>query len=275
MTPSPTADTYKNPKKIILEIFIQVIQIRSVQRRGFGMKKQTRNCKAFDLGWRAGDKMEKGDARLFVWFLIQQTEGRTGNSRHRQQRRIRADKLQLSQPAHVVSEEIVFSRRRVALCGGASLIAILSPGHGLSPLAAKAEESNQKESENEADKGIVDTIKSLLDPNETTKTGKVLPKAYLKSAREVVKTLRESLKEDAKDIAKFRRTADAAKESIKEYLSDWKGQQKVVMEESYVALEKAIRELAGFYSKAGPFAALPEDVKSSILDYLNTAEAFL
>lgn len=40
-------------------------------------------------------------------------------------------------------------------------------------------------------------------------------------------------------------------------------------------LEKAIRSLAGFYSKAGPSAILPEAVKSEILDDLSTAEEFL
>lgn len=91
----------------------------------------------------------------------------------------------------------------------------------------KAEESNQKSQEDEGDNGVVGAIKSLFDPNEKTKSGKVLPKAYLKAAREVVKTLRESLEEDTKDVAKFRRTADAAKESIREYLNGWRGQQAV------------------------------------------------
>ncbi|WRX19769.1 Photosystem II Pbs27 - like 2 [Theobroma cacao] len=123
--------------------------------------------------------------------------------------------------------------------------------------------------------GAVGAIKSLFDPNEKTKSGKVLPKAYLKSAREVVKTLRESLKEDPKDIVKFRRTADSAKESIRDYLSNWKGQDKVAREESYVELEKAIRSLASFYSKAGPSAPLPEEIKNEILNDLSTAEEFL
>lgn len=73
-------------------------------------------------------------------------------------------------------------------------------------------------------------MKSIFDPNEKTKSGKVLPKGYLKAAREVVRTLRESLEEDTKDVAKFRRNADAAKESIREYLSGWRGQQTVVAE---------------------------------------------
>ena len=47
------------------------------------------------------------------------------------------------------------------------------------------------------------------------------------------------------------------------------------MQESYVALEKAIRSLAEFYSKAGPFGSLPGDVKTKILDDLNAAEANL
>lgn len=47
------------------------------------------------------------------------------------------------------------------------------------------------------------------------------------------------------------------------------------LQESYVMLEKAIRSLASFYSKAGPSAALPEEVKSEILDDLNKAEGGL
>lgn len=47
------------------------------------------------------------------------------------------------------------------------------------------------------------------------------------------------------------------------------------MQESYVALESAIKSLAEFYSKAGPFASLPGDVRNKILDDLNTADAYL
>ncbi|KAF8392417.1 hypothetical protein HHK36_022759 [Tetracentron sinense] len=170
-------------------------------------------------------------------------------------------------------QETSFSRRRALLISGTSLVSILTLNCGLTPLLVRAEEES-KVLEDE-DKGIIGAVKSLFNPNEKTNSGKVLPKAYLKSAREVVKTLRESLKEDPKDNAKFRRTADAAKESIREYLSNWRGQQTVVTEESYVVLEKAIRLLASFYSKAGPSALLPEEVKSEILNDLNTVEAFL
>ncbi|CAN6303558.1 unnamed protein product, partial [Urochloa humidicola] len=128
----------------------------------------------------------------------------------------------------------------------------------------------------EAEEGVLGAIKSIFDPNEKTKAGKVLPKAYLKAAREVVRTLRESLEEeDGGDMARFRRNADAAKESIREFLGGWRGQQAVAAEESYVALEKAIRSLAEFYSKAGPSAPLPQDVKNKILDDLSTADAYL
>ena len=79
--------------------------------------------------------------------------------------------------------------------------------------------------------GVVGAIKSLFDPNEETKAGKVLPKAYLKAAREVVRTLRESLDEDgAGDSAKFRRGADSAKVSIREFLGGWRGQPAVAKE---------------------------------------------
>ena len=93
----------------------------------------------------------------------------------------------------------------------------------------KAEE---KISEPEEDLGLGDALKSFFDPNEKTKSGKILPKSYLKSVMDVVKNLRESLEEDGNDVGKFRRTADAAKESIREYLSSWGGQ-KVVAAEVY------------------------------------------
>lgn len=159
------------------------------------------------------------------------------------------------------------TRRQIISCTTVPLLAVLT----FTPLPVWAESNDQKED----DQGVVGAIRSLFDPNEETKSGKVLPKAYLNSAREVVKTLRESLKEDPKDNAKFRRSADSAKESIREYLSNWRGQEKVAGEESYIELEKAIRSLASFYSKAGPSAPLPEEIKNEILNDLSTAEEFL
>lgn len=96
----------------------------------------------------------------------------------------------------------------------------------------KAEEDTQRKDgeNNEEGGGVIGAIKSIFDPNEKTKSGKVLPKAYLKAAREVVKTLRESLEEDTNDITKFRRNADSAKESIREYLGGWRGQSTIAAE---------------------------------------------
>ena len=136
----------------------------------------------------------------------------------------------LKSRCHIVlpSQESPSSRRHVLVGSGASLVAILTFNGGFLPLPVWAEDESNGQEDDE--KGVVGAIKSLFDPNEKIKSGKVLPKAYLNSAREVVKTLRESLKEDPKDIAKFRRTADAAKESIREYLSSWRGKQTVVSE---------------------------------------------
>ncbi|CAI0465950.1 unnamed protein product, partial [Linum tenue] len=120
------------------------------------------------------------------------------------------------------------TRRRVLLAGAISTLSIMSPSWMPTPLPARAEGGQPAKDEEE--EGVVGAIKSLLDPNEKTKSGKLLPKAYLKSAREVVKTLRESLQEDPKDNAKFRRNADAAKESIREYLGNWRGQEKIAGE---------------------------------------------
>ncbi|XP_057959974.1 photosystem II D1 precursor processing protein PSB27-H2, chloroplastic [Malania oleifera] len=184
---------------------------------------------------------------------------------------ITADELQSRSYVVLPFQETHSSRRQ--LCSGISLVAFLAFNCSLTPLPLLAED--ELKGQEDRDSGIIGAINSLFDPNEKTKSGKVLPKAYLRSAREVVKTLRESLKEDPKDISKFRQTADAAKESIREYLSNWKGQQTVASEESYLVLEKAFRSLASFYSKAGPFAPLPEEVKSEILNDLNTAEESL
>lgn len=123
------------------------------------------------------------------------------------------------------SQETSSHRRLVLVCSGVSLVAILT----FKPAWA-GEESNGPE---DKDESVIGAIKSIFDPDEKTKSGKVLPKAYLKSAREVVKTLRESLEEDPKDNAKFRRTADSAKESIREYLGNWRGKQTVVNEVSF------------------------------------------
>lgn len=171
----------------------------------------------------------------------------------------------------VLPSQETSSRRRV-ICAGASILTVLAINYGLEPSPVWAEDKSNGEEEKD---GVLGALQSLLESNTKTKSGRVLPKAYLKSAKEVVKTLRESLNEDPKDNAKFRRTADAAKESIREYLSTWRGQQTVAQEESYVELEKAIRSLAGFYSKAGPSAPLPEEVKSEILNDLDIAEEFL
>lgn len=142
------------------------------------------------------------------------------------------------------SQETTSSRRHIIVCTGVSLVTTLTFNYGLTPPVVWAEDkSNGQEEE---DTGVIGAITSLFDPNEKTKSGKLLPKAYLKSAREVVKTLRESLKEDPKDIAKFRRTADAAKESIREYLSNWRGQQTVVQEVLLTKLRRLLESKQGF-----------------------------
>jgi len=136
------------------------------------------------------------------------------------------DKLQSRSNIALPHLEASSSRRHLLVSVGPSLATLAC---GLSPSVVWAEESYGDKQEEE-DKGVIGAIKSLFDPTEKTKSGKVLPKAYLKSAREVVKTLRESLNETSDDIAKFRRTADSAKESIREYLGSWRGNQTVVQE---------------------------------------------
>lgn len=145
--------------------------------------------------------------------------------------------------------------RRHVLVFSASFVTVLTLNCFLTPLQARAKEE-------EKDDGVAGAIKSLFDPNEKTKSGKLLPKAYLKAAREVVKNLRESLKEDTKDIAKFRRTADAAKESIREYLGSWRGQEKVVREvrtfNSLPSFEELFQSATFYFLVAGIICRIRE-----------------
>ena len=45
-----------------------------------------------------------------------------------------------------------------------------------------------------------------------------------------------------------------------------------VLQDSYIALERAFRELGKFYSSKGPQAALPEDIRNRVLEDLNKAD---
>ncbi|KAK6913940.1 Photosystem II Pbs27 [Dillenia turbinata] len=136
---------------------------------------------------------------------------------------------QLPSRCHVMihSQETPSHGRRALVCNSISAFAVLTFNCILTPSPVlRKDESNDQEV---GDQRIIGAIKSLFDPNEKTKSRKVLPKAYLNSERE----------------------------------------------ESDVEFEKAIRSLASFYSKAGPSAPLPEEVKTEILNDLNIAEAYL
>lgn len=130
--------------------------------------------------------------------------------------------------------ETRFGRRQclspALMCGTSILLGQLQ-GH-LCPAMA------QGELKQVAEEGgtFVDGVLSLLDPDQMTKSGKKLPKKYVKSVREVVKSLRESFEEDTANDAKFRRNADSAKEAIREYLQDWRGSKIVSTEVCCVLL---------------------------------------
>lgn len=101
----------------------------------------------------------------------------------------------------------------------------------VSPRLAIAEE-NPREAAQEGGT-FVDGVLSLFDSDQVTKSGKKLPKKYVKSVKEVVKSLKDSFNENANDGAKFRRTADSAKEAIREYLLNWRGSKVVASEVSF------------------------------------------
>ena len=63
---------------------------------------------------------------------------------------------------------------------------------------------------------------SAFDSFEVLPSGKKLPKDYLATAREVVRCLRDSLGTDSASESGFRRSADAAKTAIRNYIGSWK-----------------------------------------------------
>ena len=81
------------------------------------------------------------------------------------------DKMQSRSNIALPPSEASSSRRHLLIGVGPSLLTLTC---GLSPPTVWAEEkSGDKEEE---DKGVIGAIKSLFDPNEKTKSGKVLPK---------------------------------------------------------------------------------------------------
>eukprot|EP00249_Psilotum_nudum_P011986 c23510_g1_i1 orf=226-876(-) len=140
-----------------------------------------------------------------------------------------------------------------------------SLSHGV---AVYAEEGKDEDIESSPLGGIL----PLFEADEKTRLGKKLPKGYLKSAKEVVKSLRDSLKEGSTNGDKFRKSADSAKEAIRNYLRDWQGDNLVASEDSYKALERALRVLGEFYSKKGPRAMLPADIKIRVFEDLDAAD---
>eukprot|EP00271_Cylindrocystis_brebissonii_P015034 TRINITY_DN3694_c0_g1_i1.p1 TRINITY_DN3694_c0_g1~~TRINITY_DN3694_c0_g1_i1.p1 ORF type:complete len:292 (+),score=39.56 TRINITY_DN3694_c0_g1_i1:406-1281(+) len=139
------------------------------------------------------------------------------------------------------------------------------------PLADMGDGPTSAVGEGASGKGLL----SFFDSEETTAAGRRLPKAYLRTARDVVKALRESLDEQSGEDLKFRRSADAAKGAIRAYLGNWQGVASVVTEDSYKAIDQALRELSGFYKSNGPRAVMPVDVKERVLGALERASAAL
>ncbi|KAM2711758.1 hypothetical protein EV1_031841 [Malus domestica] len=98
------------------------------------------------------------------------------------------------------SQEASSNCQHFIMCAAASIATVLTISNVLAPSPIWADDKSNGEEEND---GVIGALKTLFDPNEKTKSRKVLPKAYLKSAKEVLKTLHESLNEDTKDNAKF------------------------------------------------------------------------
>lgn len=74
---------------------------------------------------------------------------------------------------------------------------------------------------------VIESVFSFFDSEGTTKSGRKLPKAYIQNAKEVVRTLRESLSDDT---TSFGKKADTAKQAVRTYLINWRGSKTVATE---------------------------------------------
>eukprot|EP00850_Spirogloea_muscicola_P016790 SM000139S00107 [mRNA] locus=s139:105030:106087:- [translate_table: standard] len=163
----------------------------------------------------------------------------------------------------------------LAAAGSSAAVAAAAAGDSDGGQLERLKSDLPRLSNRQPSSGPLDSLRSLLESEELAKSGRRLPKAYIASARDVVRTLRASLEEPTGDAAAFRRGADSARGAIREYIQKWRGHVELADEESYVALEKVLRQLGAFYAKNGPSSELPQELKDEVLTELTLANAAL
>ncbi|GJP30762.1 hypothetical protein CLOM_g4460 [Closterium sp. NIES-68] len=168
--------------------------------------------------------------------------------------------------------------RRSALAGGILALASVTlspylPLPSLSPAAHAAAETATAETSAGSD--LLKGVLSAFDSEETTASGRRLPKAYVRSVTGLVDSLRDALGAEEGDRGEFRRKAEVAKAAIRGYLGEWRGKAPPDTETITSSLDTVLRTLSRFYMRSGVNAKLPADVREKILDDLAVAEAAL
>jgi len=112
-----------------------------------------------------------------------------------------------------------------------------------------------------------------------------LPDPFVRSARALCKALTTTLELEADGASELevRRSGDAAKRLVKDYVAASQGAvalggpvgDAVADSEAFVALGEALRELSAFYQKSGPRAAVDRATSGRVLAALARAEAAL
>ncbi|XP_075263724.1 uncharacterized protein LOC142355423 [Convolutriloba macropyga] len=104
-----------------------------------------------------------------------------------------------------------------------------------------------------------------------------LPKDYLKLAPKLVDAVLESLDVQDAGAGEFevRKVADNAKPLVREFMSRWKDDRRVVGETSHDEITESIRILADFYLRNGQRTALPRATVDSVRGHLMTAKEAL
>jgi len=122
-------------------------------------------------------------------------------------------------------------------------------------------------------------VAGLSQPPATLAEGTeaALPKDYAKLAPKLVDAVLESLDVQDGGAGEFevRRSADAAKPLVREFMSRWKDDSRLAGDKSHDEIQESIRILADFYLKHGQRTALPRAVVDSVRGHLLAAKEVL
>eukprot|EP00877_Chromochloris_zofingiensis_P012960 jgi/Chrzof1/7918/Cz02g41080.t1_PSB27C[v5.2] len=124
---------------------------------------------------------------------------------------------------------------------------------------------------------VSDHLATQLPSTNSNRSSLELPKAYRNTASKLVSTLKATIQAEADgaEEREVRRTADPAKEQVREFVGKWRDDPAVRGDVSHSEIIAALEELGAFYRQQGPRARLSRAVRERILGHLSAVEAAL